>query len=224
MRRRVSSVRTFSLVGAVLVVCGVALVGVAAVAAKKGPSLSFSPNSNIGADQGVLVTVSKFKRSTDGGLSQCNVTPGEPTIEDPVTGQQEPVGCGPFQPIKTTKKGALPNPTGFGIQAGMNGPPASGTDSAGNDAGTDAQNYPCPPIAAQVAAGGACVVVFTDVRGQTASEAIDYNFESTTTTTVPPPPGCTPIPVSNTGGPPTITVTPATCLVTDEQVSPVVPV
>lgn len=220
MRRGGFSIRNFTVLGAVLILSGVVtLIGVSAVSAAKAPVLTFTPNTNIGLNQGVLVSAKGFTRKTRGGLSQCNITPGEPVIRDVTTGQPEPVGCQPFVPIKTSKKGGLHNPTGFGIQAGQNGPPDSGTDSAGTDASTDAMNYSCPPTAAQIASGGECEVVFTDVDGQTASEIIDYDFESTTTTTAPPPAGCTPVPTTGTGGTAIVTVTPGTCLTEDEKVT-----
>jgi hypothetical protein len=224
MRIPIASLRTLTRVGTVLVVMGIiaglTVVGVSAVSAARAPTLSFRPNTSVGASQAVVVTIAHFTKKTKGGLSQCNMTTGEPTIVDPTTGQVEPVGCAPFTPTKTTASGTLPAKVrGYGIDSGVNGPPASGTDSAGTDAAHDAQAYPCPPTSAEIAAGGSCVLVFTDVLGQTASEVINYNFESTTTTTVTIPPGCTPESASNTVGSATITVDPGTCLVGGEDVT-----
>jgi hypothetical protein len=99
MRRSTYSVRTVSVVGAVLVFAGVTLVGVSAVAAARRPTLTFAPNGAIGTDEAVLVSASHFKPRVVGGLAECSVTPGEPTIKDVTTGRTEPVGCAPFQKI-----------------------------------------------------------------------------------------------------------------------------
>jgi hypothetical protein len=214
MRRSTYSVRTVSVIGAVLVFAGVTLVGVSAVAAARRPTLTFAPNGAIGTDEAVLVSASHFKSRVVGGLAECSVTPGEPTIKDVTTGRAEPVGCAPFEKIKTTATGGLPI-TGYGITTGAIGSPDAGTDSAGTDAATDALDYPCPPTAGQLAAGGACALVYTTVKGQSARAPIDFNFESTTTTLVTIPPGCTPASASGTSGSATVTVTPATCLVND---------
>jgi hypothetical protein len=210
------------MLGGAVFLAGGALLGTAITASAGTPTLSFSPNTGIPAsapNQAVFVTVAGFTGHAKGGLSQCNVSPSEPTILDATTGEQEPVSCQPFVPIKTNAKGHLPT-TGYGIQAGFNGPPDSGTDSVNNgDAATDAANYPCPPTAAQVAAGGVCNLVFTDTLGETASEAIVYNFDGTTTTTAPPVVGCTPAPSTGTSGAASVTVTPGTCLTGNEKVT-----
>ena len=215
--------KRLGMLGAAVIMAGGALLGTAVAASASTQTLSFSPNSSIGANQAVFVTATGFTPHTTGGLSQCSITPNEPTILDATTGQQEPVSCQPFVPIKTTAKGSLPNPTGFGVQAGANGPPDSGNDSAGTDATADSVNYPCPPTAEQVTAGAQCVLLFalTDASStaESASLAIDYNFESTTTTTSPPIVGCTPAPSSATSGTATVTVTPGTCLTGNQKVT-----
>jgi hypothetical protein len=205
--------RSLAPLGALVVLAAVCLLGVSAVSAARAPSLSFVPNMEISGPQAVIITASHFDKRTMGGLSECNITPGEPTILDETTGQQEPVGCQAFSPIKTTEKGALPKKRlGYGIATGVLGPPASGIDSAGTDAATDAQNYPCPPVATQIASGAECQMVFTTIKGQSADEVINFYFESTTTTAVPPIFDCDPIPTTDSGGSPTVVATPGTCL------------
>jgi len=214
------SAKRLGMLGVAVLLAGGGLVGTAVAASAATPTLSFTPNTNISLNQGVLVTASGFSHKVKGGLSQCPILAGEPTILDVTTGQQEPVGCQAFTPIKTTSGGHLPNPTGYGISSGFNGPPDSGTDSGGGDAATDAAKYPCPPTAAQVAAGGSCVLVFTDqaTPSESAQLAIAYNFESTTTTTAPAVAGCTPKSATVTTAGATLTVNPATCLVGNEPV------
>jgi len=218
--------KRLGMVGAAVLMAGGALLGTAVAASAGTPTISFTPNTAIGANQGVLVTASGFPGKTKGGLSQCEIgVTGEPTIADATTGQAEPVSCGPFQPIKTTAKGGLPNPTGYGISAGYNGPPESGNDSAGTDATADSANYPCPPTAAQAAAGATCVLRFATAAAS-ADLTINYNFQTTTTTTAPPAQNCTAASNSttstNTTAPhnvATVTVNPATCLVAGSKVT-----
>jgi hypothetical protein len=112
----------------------------------------------------------------------------------------------------------------FIMGTGTIGPPVDGTDSGGGQAATDASEFPCPPTQAQVAAGVSCAMVFQDSKGETASLSIGFvapystTTTTTTTTTSPPPAGCTPRPAQNTGGPPTMTVDPGTCLVGGQKV------
>jgi hypothetical protein len=212
---------------------GGGLLGTAVAASAATPTLTYSPVTTIPADPGdqaVLVSASGFSKHIKGGLSQCELVTGEPTISDPTTGQAQPVSCAPFEPIKTTGSGGLPI-TGYGITAGFNGPPASGTDSGGGDANADAANYPCPPTAAQAAAGATCVLVFalTDASAtpsaESASAPVTYGFNSTIPTTVPPAAGCTPASGSATGTnttthtTATVTVNPANCLKAGTQVT-----
>jgi hypothetical protein len=212
--------KRLGMLGATVLLAGGGLLGTAIAASATTPTLTFAPNSDIGdAGQGILITASGFSPKTKGGLSECPIVTGEPTILDVSTGQQEPVGCQAFTAIKTNSKGHLPNPTGYGIQAGFNGPPDSQTkDSAGGDANADAANYPCPPTAAQQAAGGSCVILYTDTLGESAQQTIAFNFNSTTTTTAPPVVGCTPKSATVTTGGATVTVDPATCLVGNQPV------
>lgn len=79
--------------------------------------------------------------------------------------------------------------------------------------------YPCPPTPSQVAAGGNCVVVFTDTLGQSAGQVVNDNFESMTTTTFVSVGGCTPMSQSGSVGPVVVTVSPGTCLMGGDKVS-----
>jgi hypothetical protein len=88
---------------------------------------------------------------------ECNGATGQPTIL--FSGANIPVSCSDVSAhlvVLTTN--SLPSPVSFTVIQGITGPPTSGTDSAGNNAATDAANYPCPPTSAQVAAGDTCVI------------------------------------------------------------------
>jgi hypothetical protein len=58
----------------------------------------------------------------------------------------------------------------------------TGTDSTGGNPYTDAAGYPCPPTAAQQAAGDTCVIAVGDTGGDQVTVPISFN------TAVPVPP------------------------------------
>ncbi|HYA67828.1 MAG TPA: hypothetical protein VED63_03755 [Acidimicrobiales bacterium] len=114
------------------------------------------------------------------------ITYGQPTVA--YLGNAIPVSCSKVKILTTTATGGIATADqAFTIQTGVIGPPASGTDSAGNDAATDAAKYPCPPTAAQVAAGNSCVIAVGDVAGDKVFVKIGFNGTGgppvTTTTT-----------------------------------------
>ncbi|HXQ61435.1 MAG TPA: hypothetical protein VN796_03825, partial [Acidimicrobiales bacterium] len=88
---------------------------------------------------------------------ECNSDAGQPTI--PYAGHPVPVSCTAItsSTLISLTSNSLPTQS-FTVVQGITGPPATGTDSAGGDAATDAQAYPCPPTAAQVAKGDTCVI------------------------------------------------------------------
>ncbi|HVC70413.1 MAG TPA: hypothetical protein VNC61_09205 [Acidimicrobiales bacterium] len=217
-------------VGLAVFVTGGALLGAAAVAGASGStgcatSCSITATSTTGLDtsSAVQVTGSGFAPKATGAVVECNMAPGQPTVPVPDDAPNFthlgslPVGCSsPNQtPAKVSKAGSIF--AGPGVTVGTIGPPAVGGDSSGGEAATDAVNYPCPPTQAQVSAGVSCAFVYQDSKGETASIAVSFTtaFSTlpTTTTTAAPPVGCTPAPAQNTGGPPTVTVNPGTCLV-----------
>lgn len=206
--------------GVAALAIGGALVGSAVVASAGTPTLTFQPNSNVGSGSNpVLVTASGFSKKATGGMAECSTASGQPTISvSSLAGSTAvPVSCSNGNPQSTNAKGKFT--AGFTIISGVTGPPATGTDSSGGQATTDAQNYPCPPTAAQQAAGATCEVEYFDTDGESAGQAIDFNFNSTTTTPPTTVPGCTPASKSvtatnsKTGASATVTVDPATCLV-----------
>lgn len=199
-----------------------------AVAAGAAGSLAVTPATGLAGGDTVSVSGSGFAASSTGGILECNDDPGQPTSQ--VAGNAVPVSCtSPLSKlVTTTTGGALPT-TSFTIVEGTVGPPASGTDSGGGNAATDAAKYPCPPTAAQVTAGDSCVIAFGDQAGDQAIQDIGFSSgtgggtttttttttttltttttTTATTTTVP----CNAKPTTSSGSP-SLTADPGTCL------------
>jgi hypothetical protein len=207
MRRTTSRAKRIGIAGLVAFMVGGVLLGTAVVASASGSngetncvnsacSITVSPNSGLANEAPISVIGSDFSPGANGGFAECNLTPGEPTIAIPNNKPLKfkdfgslPVGC--FSPGKAfatvSKAGTLSS--GFGVVLGVVGPPTVGTDSTGGSAQTDAQNYPCPPTQAQVAAGSSCAIVWQDtvtgkpVVNENAFADISFNIPFTTTTT-----------------------------------------
>ncbi|HEV3266214.1 MAG TPA: hypothetical protein VG014_11870 [Acidimicrobiales bacterium] len=146
-----------------------ATIPVISVGAATTPSPTISLDRSTGLLQGQIVNVtgSGFAPFTFGQITECSNAPGQPTIAS--SGVDLPVSCGspnfsipaqlttnPFTSV--SQNGVL---TGsIVVETGVLGPPALGTDSAGNNAAVDAVKYSCPPTAAQTAAGVTCVIAF----------------------------------------------------------------
>jgi hypothetical protein len=151
--------------------------------APTGPNVTVTPNTGLMSGTVVSVSGSLFDDNATGGLLECSTAAGQPTIS--VAGNDVPVSCtNPLLNLATTTAtGDLAAKT-FTIVEGTVGPPATGTDSSGGDAATDAASYPCPPTAAQVAAGATCEMTFGDSGGASASAPISFASSTTTTTVV----------------------------------------
>lgn len=167
------------------------LSGSAAAAA----SLTVSPSTGLTNDQTVTVTGSGLANGTIGGIVECSSDASQPTIQ--VEGSPVSVSCtNPLSNLaKTTSNGTLS--AKFKVVTGTVGPPTSGTDSIGNSAAADAAKYPCPPTAAQIAAGDYCVITYGDASGDNVSQKITFASQSTTTTTTPTQPTQTQTPTTN---------------------------
>jgi len=114
------------------------------------------------------------------------VNQGQPTIT--YLGNAIPVSCTAVKIFTTTASGGIaPSDQAFTVVEGVTGPPTTGLDSSGNQAAADAQNYPCPPTTAQIAAGDGCVIAVGDIAGDKVPVPITFNTgappEPTTTTT-----------------------------------------
>jgi hypothetical protein len=180
--RRISRPARLSLASAVLLASG--LFGLLAIAgpASATTTLSVSPSTNLSDGSVVSVSGTGFADSSTGAILECNTDPNQPTIS--IAGMNAPVSCSPiFTALKTTTSGGALAATNFTVHTGKVGPPTAGTDSAGNDAGTDAALYPCPPTATQVTNGDTCTIAFGDEVGNQGTQTISFAGESTTTTT-----------------------------------------
>jgi len=186
-RRGSDAIRRQPLRRSTVLAAGVAAVGVVVTlatipAAFAAPSLTVTPDSGLTNGQSVTVSGSGFHASSPGGILECNAAPGEPTVA--VAGSQVPVGCtNPLSKLVTTTSTGTLAATSFTVRTGTIGPPASGTDSAGNSATADAANYPCPPTPAQQANGVTCVIAFGDLAGDQATAQILFEGETTGTST-----------------------------------------
>lgn len=142
-----------------------------------GGSLSVTPSTGLSDGQKITVSGSGFAKNSTGTITECNGDPSQPTVG--LAGNQVPVGCAnPLNSLVTTdSKGNLPA-TSYTVHTGTVGPAATGTDSAGNDAATDAAKYPCPPTAAQIAAGVSCNITFGDAGGDDISQNIAFTTSS----------------------------------------------
>jgi hypothetical protein len=139
-----------------------------------GPAtLTVNPGTCLTGGMVVSLSGSGFTPNNLGTILECNLAPDQPTVS--TLGNPAPVGCSSLTGhlATTGPTGALPA-TPFTVATGTVGPPATGTDSAGNDAATDAAHYPCPPAPAQVSAGVTCGFEFSDAAGDTVVVPISF--------------------------------------------------
>jgi len=181
MGRRGSGVR----LGVIGAACALAVLGFAIPAGAlnsltAGASLIVSPDVGLVNGEGVNVSGAGLTPNQTGAILECNSDPGQPTVT--YVGIAIPVSCSPifgspgnviFSTIVSTSAAGSFSTT-FIVHTGALGPPTSGTDSAGNDAGADAANYPCPPTPAQQAAGDGCYLVYGDLAGDVARAGISF--------------------------------------------------
>jgi len=167
------------------------------------PTLTVTPSTGLTSGQSVSVTGAGYQPDSLGAVLECNTAAGEPTVAlgSPVSAPV-PVGCTAptYNQVTSTSSTGTVSAT-YTVTTGTEGPPCGasndvitvcpGTDSAGQDPTSDAANYPCPPTAAQQAAGATCVVLYGDENGDRASVPILFPNEglppsSTTTQPVSP--------------------------------------
>lgn len=177
--------------------------------ANADPSITISPDSNITNSEKVTVTGSGFASDIIGGtLFECNSAANQPTItivyENTNYGTL-PVSCSSPLPSFGAIFVAPTNgsfSTSFTVTTGVVGPPTTGTDTCVNDpskgenctltkgsagysgdATTDAESFPCPPTAAQIAAGDTCQVNYgyEDASGNSSSVVADIPFATSNT-------------------------------------------
>jgi len=159
-------------------------------------TMTVSPDTGLTNGQSVTITGSGFSASSPGNMLECNNDPNQPTVSlpSPVSSDVS-VGCSaPSYNLVTTKSDGTFSAT-YKVVDGTVGPPCGSTgdiittcpstDSAGLSPAADAANYPCPPTAAEQAAGITCSLSFGDFANDSAQATIFFQGESTTTTTAP---------------------------------------
>jgi hypothetical protein len=217
--------RRLAAIGVAAVVVGGGLVVASVAASAATPKLTLSWTgfpAPLTKGQGLFASGTGFAPNATGTVVECNMTSGEPTMT--VTGFNTPlpVGCSTATPSGgTTGTGQLFT-TNFTALTGVIGPPAQGTDSAGNSATTDANNYPCPPFDGTT--GQTCAIGWVDNKGGFVFDTVTFSPPTTPTTTPSTTAPCTPHATTvtgqniKTGGTPSGTADPATCLVGNQVV------
>jgi hypothetical protein len=148
--------------------------------AAAGPSLAVNPNADLTDGETVTVTASGMHPNAYGSVLECNLANNEPTVQ--VEGNAVPVGCtNPLQTITSTDSSGGFSKS-FTIRTGTIGPPAQGTDSAGNPASSDAAKYPCPPTPAQQAEGTTCDMVYGDTSNDQATTPLHFAASASSAT------------------------------------------
>jgi len=137
--------------------------------------LNVTPSTGLTGGQSVTVSGSGYQNSAIGNILECNDATGQPTVNLPnPVGNKVSVSCnliGYAHLVSTNSSGELSGT--FTIIQGTVGPPCGTggvittcpTDSAGQSAAADAALYPCPPTAAQQAAGDICQLSYGDSAG-----------------------------------------------------------
>jgi hypothetical protein len=142
-------------VGGLLLVLGLVLVlpGVVPAAAAPSPAVSVTPSTIAPNGRAVTVSGSGLPAGGTGAISECSSAAPQPTVL--VRGVPTPVSCSRPRRVRFGSEGTL-RAVRVRAVGGKVGPPGPGTDSSGTAAAADARSYPCPPTAAQAAAGAGC--------------------------------------------------------------------
>lgn len=141
-------------------------------------TLVVSPSTNLTNGQTITVSGTGMAKGSTGSIVECNSDAAQPTVT--LAGNQVPVSCtNPLTKLVTTSASGVLAATSFVVHTGTVGPAATGTDSKGNDAASDAANYPCPPTPAQIKAGDSCVITFGDANNDNLSMNISFASQNT---------------------------------------------
>jgi hypothetical protein len=150
------------------------------------PSITANPGTCLNGGTKVTVTGSGFTKGATGAVLECNNDRSQPTVDLPAPiSQAVPVSCSGISAagLVTVGSGGSISTT-FSIISPTSGPPCGGsdlvtcpaTDSAGKAPATDATSYPCPPTAAQIAAGDSCVLAFGDSSSSDPQTTVAISF------------------------------------------------
>ena len=195
------------LVGVVAIVTGGALLGTAMSAAAATPTITVTiTKSAAGVCKGsscsklangdvLSISGSGFSALQLASTLECNDDPSQSVVL--YLGNYVPISCSKIVVVATSKTGTF-GPSPFTLLTGTTGPPASGVPTCSETAvtpttvikscttsgvaATDAANYPCPPTAAQQAAGDTCVIAIGDAKGERAIATILFGTETLPTT------------------------------------------
>lgn len=150
------------------------------------PSLTATPGNCLNGGSVVSLTGTGFDPKSVGFILQCNNALHQPTVALPAPlNETIPVSCSGVKlanAVATTGGGTLS--ASWTVLAGTTGPPCGvgdlaatcPVDSLGNNASQDAASYPCPPTAAQEAAGASCTISFGDEAGKV--QSVDISFQA----------------------------------------------
>jgi hypothetical protein len=114
----------------------------AGVGSGKGTA-TVSPVNCVSAGTVLTITATNLLPNDLGSILECNGAANMPTVT--FVGNPIPVGCSSITAHIFTSSSSGGENAKFTVLAGVVGPPATGTDSAGNSAAADAAHYPCPP-------------------------------------------------------------------------------
>jgi hypothetical protein len=170
---------------------GFALVtaGVADAASGNTVPLTVTPDTGVTAGS-VTVSASGLTPNSIGNILECNSDPSQPTVAlpSPVSSSVSVSCTAPSYGhlLTVSASGALSG--SFTVVQGTVGPPCGisgaviatcpSTDSTGGSPSADAAKYPCPPTAAQQAAGDVCTLTYGDEANDTAASNILFAGES----------------------------------------------
>ncbi len=216
--------KLFAVGATALIVAGLTMVassGTAFATGNPNVPMTVTPDTGLSNGQTVTIAGSGYTDSSIGNVLECNSDASQPTVAvgAPVNSTIS-VSCTAASYshlVTTTASGGLSG--SFPVVQGTVGPPCGpapavavcpATDSAGKSPTADAALYPCPPTAAQQAAGDVCQLTYGDSAGDgSVPVAILFGAETapSSTTTAPP---TTAAPVTATTKAPTTTVAPVT--------------
>ncbi|HEY7946050.1 MAG TPA: neocarzinostatin apoprotein domain-containing protein [Acidimicrobiales bacterium] len=164
--------------------------------------ITITPSTGLTGGESVTITGSGFAHGSPGNVLECNSDPKQPNVVLPApVSSPVSVSCTAISLsalVATSSTGALS--TTFKVVQGTVGPPCGpppalltcpATDDGGGSPTADAALYPCPPTAAQQAAGDVCTLTYGDQANDNGTGTILFAGETapaaTTTTGAPPP-------------------------------------
>ncbi|HLI72528.1 MAG TPA: hypothetical protein VKU86_01520 [Acidimicrobiales bacterium] len=192
---RLRLVKVLQIAASLFLFTGAALLVEALPAAAAGVvgTMTLSPTTGVADGTVLTVTGSGFTHSSIGNILECNSDPNQPTVALPAPiSTSVSVSCSPpsfSKLVSTSATGTIS--ASWTVLGPTVGPPCGNppdiakcpaTDSSGGNPATDAANYPCPPTAAQQAAGDVCQLNYGDSAGDSATANIGFPTSTTTTT------------------------------------------